>query len=225
MADLTASSSLAEKGVMETVLSKLGNKLVSLSVDELQKLVHKSSEASVSNFIEPKGFSKLNINVNFTNLKGIKDLTALRKVLDRFGDNVFKRVAVHHQPLVLDAMTAILGVVEGDTEEGDLVRFNLCFENGVGSFLALNLNISQRKDGKYNLSYGDTYGSFMKAPAMMVVQKSKKGFFKSKSWLEMVPLTPEITKDDLQVLLSTIFPAIANWSSQISQSGINAIDE
>jgi hypothetical protein len=113
----------------------------------------------------------------------------------------------------MEAMTAILGVVEGETEEGDLVRFNLCFENGVGSFL----------DGKYNLSYGDTHGSFTKAPAMMVVQKSKNGFFKSKkSWLEMVPLTPEITKDDLQVLLSTIFPAIANWSSQISQ---NAIDE
>ena len=191
----------AEKAIGLLASSETGNALD--HAVKLKELIHEKRSQHIQRHDRTPGFEFLNMFSNLQETKGIqrsKIVNIVNKQLKPFAEKAGSKF----QELVANVWDGL------DVDSHSEQMFSITFQGGTGTAHALFVYFMQREDGKYNLKKLLFEGSFTLAADVVVVRKSKSGFWSSSS-KDVIQYVPRrgVTQEDINQLLDVIVPPLA----------------
>lgn len=175
------------------------------AVGMLKKLLHRTSSSHITSREKTAGFEFLDIKANAQSSRGLPKFL-LEKLIQRFLVPFAKT-----SQTMKDIVHTFEEMVKYDVDQHQEQFFNLISDQGNGYTKAIFLYYERRDDGKYNFKKLLFSGSFRLAADMVILRKTKSGFFSSSSE-DVIKYLPRrgITEADINALLRMIVPGIAN---------------
>lgn len=197
------------------LLSALGfSSTGSLDFETLKQTLEmfkRESSSKLQQVIPRHGYTKLSLNMDYNTRTGINIKTFQSLTMqDMFEDSFNAK-----NPNVAASLEKALKLIQKDVGDGaDKHIMTFQFQNSKGKMVVAIIKVETTTDSKVNLFYGSMEVELEKAKDLLVIQHSKKNFFRSKSWVELVPLDATVTTDEVKYLAAMVLGNIIEWTQK-----------
>eukprot|EP01118_Nematostelium_gracile_P010784 TRINITY_DN376_c0_g1_i1.p1 TRINITY_DN376_c0_g1~~TRINITY_DN376_c0_g1_i1.p1 ORF type:complete len:221 (-),score=46.92 TRINITY_DN376_c0_g1_i1:23-685(-) len=204
-----------EKSLKQAAKDAIINMVSGADLDTLKQLAFKESSSTMGPRQDGRGFSKFEMASNKS--EGVMIATNLPILLEMWRNDppiCFKMMPPH----IRDQMHYELKIAL--LQESFVAQvFEIQFVAGQGQLHVVHLSFETRSDGKVRWVLAHVRGAFELAPDYMVISHSKKNFFGSKQWDEIVYIPRGITDADVLAIIKTAFiPAMAFLQEKLGGS-------
>jgi len=205
-----------DKAIVGQILQSLLMKpLDELSLKTVKELVHKESESSIQERGKGTGFSEFKMGADRS--RGICDSKNLPKLFQAWVDNPPECIMLLPKGKKDQLVKMMQEAVLNDSYEKQIFEINFC--DGRGEVHFVTFMFSGKDNGKIQWMRAHMYGKFALAPDYMVIKHSKKSFFNSKTWDEIVYIPRALHENDIMSVLKTVFiPSILQLQAQLDSS-------